>query len=269
MKFAKNKRIKKQYHDGLTVYEYCPGDKKFSLDGAVAEFSKGVLGPKINKSFQELIFMLDGKVPDVETQREFLSIVDEQSQHLSNLVNNILDTSALESGEWALEKQPVSMQEIIDKVVANLRRIAEENEVVIEASMSRTLLIVEGDSEKLEQVVTNLIHNAIKFSPRGSKVLIAAEAENSNLLVRVTDEGTGIPASAIPHLFQKFFKVDGSMPWASSGTGLGLYIVKRIVEAHGGQVSVDSELGKGATFSFKMPLSHDSEGKQQEGGQHG
>jgi len=199
--------------------------------------------------------MLDGKVTDPEIQHEFLSIIDEQSQHLSNLVSAILDTSAIESGEMTYAKQPVAMNDVIDKALVKLQSIAEEREIAVEADMPGTLPVVEGDSEKLEQVVTNLVHNAIKFSQKGGKVRVTAGPQNTSILVQVTDQGSGIPASAIPLLFQKFFRVHGSMPWASSGTGLGLYIVKQIVEAHGGQVWVESKLGEGSTFSFRLPLS--------------
>jgi|GEM_PF-1275209 len=199
--------------------------------------------------------MLDGKVPDPEIQREFLSIIDEQSRHLSNLVSTILDTSAMESGEMTYAKQPVAMNEVIDKALVKLQSIAEGKEIAVEAYVHGALPVVEGDSEKLEQVVTNLVHNAIKFSHKGGKVRVTAVPEHSSILVQVADQGSGIPAGAIPLLFHKFFRVHGSVPWASSGTGLGLYIVKQIVEAHGGQIWVESKLGEGSTFSFRLPLS--------------
>jgi len=216
------------------------------------------------RGFVKLI--LDGKVPDTETQREFLSIVDEQSEHLSNLVSSILDTAAMESGETVFEMQPVSMNEVIAKVVVKLRKIGDDKEIAVEAGLPGTLPPIEGDAEKLEQVITNLVHNAIKFSPKGNKVHVAARAENNSVLVQVIDHGIGISAAAIPHVFEKFFKVHGSMPWASSGTGLGLYIVKQIVEAHGGEIWVESKLNEGSTFSFKLPLSHGNRAKQQQGG---
>ena len=198
--------------------------------------------------------MLDGKVTDSETQREFLGIIDEQGQHLSNLVNSILDIAAMESGEMVFEMQPISMKDVIDNAMAKLQRIADDNDIDIEASLPVTLPIVQGDAERLGQVLTNLVHNAIKFSQKGGRVLIAARADNNSVLVQVIDQGIGIPADAIPLLFQKFSQVHNSVARASGGTGLGLYIVKQIIEAHGGQIWVDSEPGKGSIFSFMMPL---------------
>ena len=218
------------------------------------------------RGFVKLI--LDGKVTETETQREFLVIIDEQSQHLSNLVNSILDIAAMESGDMVFERRPVSMKEIIGKVAVKLQKLAEGKEITFKADLPVALPDIEGDSEKLEQVVTNLVDNAIKFSLGGGKVSVAARAENGGILVQVIDKGIGIPADAIPRLFQKFSRVVGSMTRAGSGTGLGLYIVKQIVEAHGGQIWVESELGKGSTFSFTLPLSPDYRGRQ-EGGQHG
>ena len=209
--------------------------------------------------------MLDGTVSDEKTQKEFLSIIDEQSLHLSNLVSSILDMAVMESGEIVLERQPVSIKEVIDKVVVRLRKIADDKKITVEADVPETLPIIEGDSEKLEQVITNLVHNAIKFNSEGGRVTVAAVVRNSRMLVQIVDQGIGIPAGDVPHLFDKFFKVDGSMPWTSSGTGLGLYIVKQIIEAHGGKIWVESSYGEGSAFSFELPLIGDRM-DQQKGG---
>ena len=212
--------------------------------------------------------MLDGKVPNPETQQEFLVIIDEQSQHLNNLVDSILNIAAIESGEMVFDRQPVSMKQVIDKTVVKLQRLGDDKEIAIETSLPETLPNIEGDPEKLGQVMTNLVGNAIKFSPQGSKVLVTARPDNNGVLVQVTDQGIGIPVDAIPRLFQKFSKVDNSITQSVRGTGLGLYIAKQIVEAHGGHIWVESEPNKGSTFSFTVALSPDYK-NQQEGGQRG
>ncbi len=197
--------------------------------------------------------MLDGKVSDPETQREFLSIIDTESQHLNNLVDNILDIAAIESGRMVIERKPVSMREVIDGVVNKLQQLAENKEINIKVSLSHSLPVIEGDFRKLEQVVRNLVSNAIKFSPTGSQIFIDVRKDGAGVLVKVIDQGIGIPADAIPELFQKFSQVDSSMTRAQKGTGLGLYISKQIVEGHGGRIWVESVHGEGATFFFFIP----------------
>ena len=211
--------------------------------------------------------MLDGKVPNPETQREFLTIVDEQSQHLSKLVDTILNTAAMESGEIIFERKPLSIIEVIDKVVKKLQKIADDKEVIITTSVEE-LPAIQGDVDKIEQVITNLVSNAIKFSSKGDEILISAKTKDIEALVQVIDNGIGISADALPSLFQKFYKVESAMTQVSSGTGLGLYIARKIVEAHGGHIWVESEPGKGSTFSFTLNLSN-SHNDLDEGGQHG
>ncbi|MBC7262504.1 MAG: hypothetical protein H5T63_10905, partial [Chloroflexi bacterium] len=114
--------------------------------------------------------------------------------------------------------------------------------------------VVFGDKERLKQVVRNLVHNAIKFTPKGGHVTIFATVEPGRIVVSVQDDGIGIPAEALPHLFERFYQVDSSSTRRAGGTGLGLYICKQIVTAHGGEIWVRSEVGKGSTFSFTLPL---------------
>jgi|GEM_PF-2376868 len=199
--------------------------------------------------------VLDGKVPAPDVQREFLAIVDEQNQHLSSLVISVLDTADIESGKMVFERQPVSMNEVIDKVVVKLQILADERGIAIETSLPQLLPNIQGDSEKLEQVVTNLLGSAIKFSSGQGKLFIAARAKDNSVLVRVTGQCIDIPADVIPRLSQKFTQVDSSMTPAIGEARLSLHLARRILEAHGGQLWVDSEPGKGSTFSFAIPES--------------
>jgi len=200
-----------------------------------------------------LKLLLDGKVAEMETQQEFLGIIDEESKHLSNLVDGILNIAAMESGKMTFNVQPVSMKEVIERVMVKLKSLADEKEISIKTSLPDSLPIIEGDLEKLEQVVKNLAGNAIKFSSARSKIHIGAETQNeSEVLVQVADQGIGIHVDDVPRLFQKFSQVDSSTTRAQGGTGLGLYISKQIIEAHGGKIWVESELGKGTTFFFTV-----------------
>lgn len=117
-----------------------------------------------------------------------------------------------------------------------------------------SLPTVRVNSGRIRQVLTNLLSNAIKFSPNGGTITVSAQNTEESVVVRVTDDGIGIPAEALPQLFAKFFRVDNTATRKISGTGLGLALVKQIVEAHGGQVRVESAPGKGSTFSFSLPI---------------
>ncbi len=203
------------------------------------------------KGFVDLI--LQGKVPDAATQREFLTRVAEQAKHLTAIVSDLLDASRLEAGSVELARVPVDLAKVIRLAMGRLEAFARSREVTIELEVPPDLPLVSGDARRLEQVVTNLVSNACKFShPRG-KVEIRCEASEHEVLVHVADHGTGIPPSAIPRLFTPFYQVDSSATRRAGGTGLGLHISRRIIEAHGGRITVESQLGQGSTFTFSVP----------------
>jgi signal transduction histidine kinase len=196
--------------------------------------------------------MLEGKVPDPETQKEFLGIVDEQSQRLSTQIASLLDKSRLESGRFTIQKQRLLIRDIIHQAVESFYSLASAKGIVISEDIPATLPEIEADRERLEQVMANLLDNAIKFSNGGRSVMVKGEVKDGELLVQVTDQGIGIPKEAMPHLFERFYRAEDSM--ARGGAGLGLHISKQIIEAHGGRIWVESKVGKGTTVSFTLPL---------------
>ena len=198
--------------------------------------------------------ILEGKVPDPETQRHFLTIVEQESQRLNNLVDELLGTLVTGSGTKVFKNECVSMRHVILDTILKLGGMAAEKEITIDTDLDDTLPAVEGDEQALSQVVANLLHNAIKFSEQGSKIAVSASKMDSKLLTQVTDEGAGITGEIVPHLFERFYRGHSSMMPDACGTGLGLHICKQIVEAHGGQIWVKSEPGTGSTFSFTIPL---------------
>ena len=202
------------------------------------------------RGFTKLI--LEGKVPDPETQKEFLTIVDEQSKQLSSLVDNLLDMSRIESGRFSIQKRPTSIKNIIQGAVESFYAIAKEKGIVITKDIPATMPQVEVDSERVKQVMVNLLSNAIKFSEDGSPIMVKVEVKDSELLVQVTDHGIGIPEAAMPHLFERFHQTETAS--RIGGTGLGLYISKQIIEAHGGRIWAKSKQEKSSTFSFTLPL---------------
>jgi len=196
--------------------------------------------------------MLGGKVPDPETQKEFLTTIDKQSERLGTLIDSLLDMSRLESGRFTIQKQRLSMKDIIHETVESFYSLASEKGAVINEDIPAALPEIEADGERVRQVMVNLLSNALKFSNGGGSVTVKGEAKDGELLVQVTDRGIGIPKEAMPHLFERFYRAKDSM--ARGGAGLGLYISEQIIEAHGGRIWAESKVGKGSTFSFTLPL---------------
>ena len=199
--------------------------------------------------------MLEDQVPDREAQTEFLNIIDVQSQRLGLLIDSLLDMSRLESGRFSIHKQLVSIGDVVSSAMQEIHGLTrgEKGEVTITKEISATLPEGEADGERITQVLVNLLSNAVKFNSNGSEIVVKVEGKDDELLVQVIDHGIGVPAEAIPHIFERFYQVDGSMTRSVDGGGLGLCISKQIVESHGGRIWVESKEGEGSTFSFTLP----------------
>jgi PAS domain S-box-containing protein len=197
--------------------------------------------------------MLQGKVPDPETQKEFLTIIDSQSENLCGLIESLLDMSRIESCRFDINKAPMSLRDLIQDVVHGFHNTANAKNIALTEDIPAALPEIEADEGRLRQVMTNLLGNAIKFSKDGGKITVKAEAEDSNVLVQVTDCGIGIPKEAMKHLFEKFYQGDGSITRGYGGSGLGLYISKQIIEAHGGRIWAESKPGKKTKLAFIIP----------------
>ena len=179
-----------------------------------------------------------------------LTIIAEESDRLIGLVNSVLDLSKLESGMLLLNVRQTELAPLIATVVDEMGPLAESKHIRIVRDAS-ALHAVPMDAEKILQVLRNLIGNALKFTPRGGTVSIAARTEGNTVVVQVSDTGPGIPKDLAAAVFDKFRQLPGDGRFA--GTGLGLAIVKHIVEMHGGSVWVHSEPGNGSTFAFQLP----------------
>ncbi|MFC1951228.1 PAS domain S-box protein [Chloroflexota bacterium] len=198
--------------------------------------------------------LLSGKVRDTERQEEFLKIIERQSEHLVMLINDLIDVQRLESGRFQVEKVDVKINEVITDALSELNAMTVEKSIEISEQYPASLPAVNADALRIKQVIINLVGNAIKFSYDGGKIWVKADIDGDDLLVQVTDYGMGIPKQSVGRIFERFHQVDGSLTRKEQGTGLGLYIVKQIIEAHKGRVWVDSVEGKGSTFSFAIPL---------------
>ena len=197
--------------------------------------------------------ILDGKVPDPGTQRQFLTIVERESQLLNDLVDELVNGLATGSAAKAMKNQRVSMKAVILSTILRLSGLVAEKELTVDTDLDGPLPAVAGDEQALGRVVANLLHNAIKFSPPGSKIIVGASQQDGAILTQVTDQGVGIPEETPPRLFERFYRGQRSMMPAACGMGLGLHICQQIVDAHGGRIWVESEQGKGTTFSFTIP----------------
>ncbi len=196
---------------------------------------------------------------DEETQREFLQIIDEKTDELRDLIDKLLQSAKLEAGALKLEKEPVLIPRLAQKVWEEIAPRAKKHKFTLKFTPS--FPVVEADVRCMEQILRNLIENAIKYSPEESEIVITGKAEKSKVLVSVSDKGTGIPTEHQDKVFERFYRVDSPLTRSTAGSGLGLSIVKGHIESHGGEVWLESTVGKGSKFYFSLPLDHGGNGK--------
>jgi two-component system phosphate regulon sensor histidine kinase PhoR len=194
----------------------------------------------------------DGAIQEPEVARDFLGRIGVEVDHLTELVRELGELSRLEKGVEELKLAPLDLGLLVESVVDRLRPQADRRGVQLSVHSLPGLPAIVGDQERLCQVLANLIHNAIKFTPGGGRVEVGVEEQPDSVLLRVTDTGTGISAEDLPHVFERFYKADKSR--STEGAGLGLAIAKHIVQAHGRRIWAESVEGRGSTFSFTLPL---------------
>jgi signal transduction histidine kinase len=200
--------------------------------------------------------LVDGEAGDEQTRKEFYSVIQNQAKRLNRLIEDILNTSRIESGLIKIEKRPVSLTILIEEQLRMIRSYAEEKNIEIIGQKPIIFDQVYVDKDMISQVIVNLLSNAVKYTPCGGSIKIKTEVDEIASLARVsvTDTGVGIPEDEIEHVFDKFYRVSANEKQAE-GTGLGLNLVKQIVErVHNGRVFVTSEPGVGSTFGFELPL---------------
>jgi len=188
-----------------------------------------------------------------ETQQEFVESIRLSVAKMTTLIENLLDLGKIEASV-GMEMKPCQLVTVINKAVAGLRDQARAKEIIFQLQLPPELPLVQGNQVRLDQVVSNLVGNAIKFTPEGGMVTVSAREEKGKVVVEVKDTGIGIAPEDQVHLFEKFYRVGRAETSDIEGTGLGLAIVKSIVEGHGGQVWVESEFGQGSTFGFALPI---------------
>ncbi len=193
---------------------------------------------------------------DEETQQEFLQIIDEKTDELRDLIDKLLQSAKLEAGALKLEKEPVLIPQLTQKIVEDIASRAKKHKLTIEFAPS--FPVIEADIRCMEQVLRNLVENAIKYSPEGGEIIIAGDIKEDEILISVSDNGIGIPPEHRDRVFERFYRVDSPLTRGASGSGLGLSITKGHIEAHDGKIWLESTLGKGSKFCFSLPLDHQS-----------
>ncbi|MBN1657128.1 MAG: GAF domain-containing protein [Anaerolineae bacterium] len=188
---------------------------------------------------------------DEASRRDFLSIIDEESDRLSELIGNLLDMSRIEAGELAVEPEPIDLIPLLRETAATLAPLSNNHHLQLE--LADPLPLVLADARRTRQVLRNLIENAIKYSPEGGSVRVTARADRDRVQVSVADEGIGIEPDQLDRIFDRFYQIDSASTRRVGGTGLGLPISLAIVQAQGGTIWADSQPGAGATFHFTVP----------------
>ena len=193
---------------------------------------------------------------DEPQRRQRLAVIDRTAKGMDHLIGDLLDATRIESGTFDVRRGHVQVSALLDDALESFDAQAKECGITLQCSVSQDLPPVVGDRDRLAQVLSNLIGNALKFTPRGGTIRVNAIAGADDVLeVSVADSGNGIPAEHLPHVFDRFWQADRQ---GRAGAGLGLSIVKGIVEAHGGRIRVASVVGEGTTFSFTIPLAKPS-----------
>jgi signal transduction histidine kinase len=258
----KSDDVFKVYCEGLfhgntkfgTIFVHRNITKEFEVDRMKSEFVSTVshelrtpLASIIG--FTELIMTRELK-PD--RQKKYLSTIYHEAERLTALIDDFLDIQRMEAGKQCYETIELELLPIIRKVMDLQKVQSDKHELILEYVGGSDIIM--GDSEKMEQALTNLVHNAIKYSPDGGEIRISLFEKNEMVNIEVKDEGLGIPPEAIEKLFEKFYRVDNSDRRSIGGTGLGLAIVQEIINGHNGEIKVESQYGKGSTFSVLLPI---------------
>jgi len=200
-------------------------------------------------AYSELLTRADIK-PD--QQRAFVETVLQEATRLTAMINDFLDLARLQSGRARMAYEPVDICALLRDCISVMMPQVRQKNISLHVEMPADMPLVHGDRGRLKQVLMNLLGNAVKYTGSNGHVHTAVLPANTSVQVSVQDTGRGIPERDLPHIFEKFYRVQDSEGWAT-GTGLGLSIVKEIVEAHGGQIDVESRVGAGTTFTLKLP----------------
>jgi len=194
----------------------------------------------------------EGAVKDTRARQKFLWLMNSEIDHLTHMVQELVELSRIESGQFPLQKQIVQPNTLVENAIERMNLQVERAGLTLSHAIESNLPPLSVDVSRIEQVLMNLIHNAIKFTKPGGKIHIHAKQEKKEIIFSVQDTGIGIPPNELERVFERFYKVDRSR--TEQGTGLGLSISRHIINAHGGKIWVESVLTQGSTFYFSLPI---------------
>lgn len=196
--------------------------------------------------------MLQRRLPEEdEVSRRYTARALSQTKRLADLISNLLDVTRLQHGKMQLDLEPVELGRVVHQTVEVARTLSEGQLIAFDPPVEP--MVVPADAGRLEQVVMNLLTNAIKYAPQSERIVVRLERRTTEAVLQVIDTGPGIAPADIPNLFSRFYQVEAAQP-RGSGLGLGLFISNEIVRAHGGTIEVDSTEGAGSTFSVRLPI---------------
>src|SRR4051812_18687109 len=207
-------------------------------------------------------FFTSGRLGEMTAeQKNMVAMMERNTQNLIELVNDLLDASKLESGTMRLDAATIALRGLVGELNQQLEPLAREKEIALEEDVPEDLPELRADRAKLRRVLVNLVSNALKFTPKGGRVKLGASREGGFVRVSVSDTGVGIPREDLHDIFDKYAQARSRATRSEKGTGLGLYITRQLVELHGGKISVQSEVGRGSTFSFTIPVAEGENSK--------
>ena len=209
----------------------------------------------LSSTLLQTSILLDGMVGELgEKQRDLIQKIKAKIRGMTELVNDVLDVCFIEEGAYVAQIEALNIPEILERSVELMQPQAQDKHVCFQVKIREDLPLFTGNRSSIEAMFINLISNAIKYTPPDGQVRVYITGDPQNIQIKVSDTGIGIEAKDIPHVFEKFFRERSERTKHISGTGLGLSIVKGVVDAHQGSISVDSEVGKGSTFTVTLPI---------------
>jgi two-component system sensor histidine kinase ResE len=197
--------------------------------------------------------IVDDIAESQEEKKEMAKVIYDESLRMGRLVNELLDLARMEAGHIQLTMEDVNLSSFINRIIHKFQGLAKDNEIQLYAEIENEMASISCDPDRIEQVLTNLIDNGIRHTPKGGSVKLRVTTEDKGILIEVKDSGSGIPEDDVPFVFERFYKADKARTRGRAGTGLGLAIAKNIIDAHRGHISVQSKIGQGTTFSFLLP----------------